>query len=53
MKKRWWSIFNGTLAGYFFEFRLFRESMNLVATGVAFCGGGEVRVVVVVESVPE
>lgn len=44
---------NGTLAGYFFEFRLLRESVNFVATEVAFWGGGLVIVVGVLERVPE
>lgn len=44
---------NGTFAGYFFEFRLLRDSVKLVATAVAFRGGGWVTVVGVLVRVPE
>ena len=53
MNKSEWSILNGTFAGYFCELRLLRDLMKLLATGVAFCGGGLVRVVGVLERVPE
>lgn len=53
VNKRLWSIFKGTFAGKVFELRLLRESVKLLATWVAFCGGGLVRVVGALESVPE
>lgn len=53
VKKRWWSIVSGTLAGYFFEFKLLREFVKELAICVAFWGGGLVLVVRDVANVPE
>ena len=43
VKYREWSTVNGTLAGFFFEFRLRRLSMKVDVTGVAFIAGEVVR----------
>lgn len=53
VKKRWWSMVVGTRAGYFLELRLRRDLVKLLATEVAFCGGGRVRIVGEEDSVPE
>lgn len=53
VKNKEWSIFNGTLAGYILELRLRRDFVKIVAIGVAFWGGGAVRVVGEEDRVPE
>ena len=45
VNKRWWSIVNGTLAGYFLEFKLLRAFVKALAICVAFWGVGLVLVV--------
>ena len=50
VNKSEWSMFKGTFAGYFLEFKLLRELENLLATCVAFLGGGVVRMVGVLEA---
>lgn len=53
MNNKEWSIFRGTLAGYFLELRLLSELVKLVAVEVAFGGGRAVRMVRELETVPE
>lgn len=47
------SIFKGTLAGYFLEFRLRRDLVKFAAICVAFRGGRAVRMVAEEATVPE
>lgn len=46
------SIFKGTLAGYFLEFRLRRDWVKFAAIRVAFLGGKAVRMVEEEATVP-
>ena len=45
VKRSEWSRFSGTIAGYWFEFRLLSESRNDLVVGVSFSGGILVRVI--------